>query len=136
MGHYLINFSVYTMAMIGLILFALFIFKSCTSGAFSKKSSMLNIIDTMKLSPRKTLYVIEANNEKFLIAADMDKTSLISKLENNEKPHTIQREDKSSQLKNFDGIKSMDDFSSVIDFQPRAQKGPVMRELAKKLKNN
>lgn len=139
MGHYLINFSIYTMAMIGIIFIALFTFKTLSNGGFSRKSSTLNVVETMKLSARKTLYVVKADNEKFLIAADVDKTSLIAKLENHSNPisPTIEKEprkDKSINLKSFDGLESMDDFSSVINFnEERAKKGPMMRELAKKL---
>ncbi len=152
MGHYLVNFSVYTMAMAGLIMFALFVFKCCTGNGFSKKSSMLNVIDLMKLSPRKTLYVIKVENEKYLIAADIDTTSLIAKLDDKEdkipdiqkqkfSDNTIktdyikkERTDKSLKLKNFDGLKSIEEFSSVVDFKPKSKKQPVMRELALKLK--
>ena len=35
----------------------------------------------MNLGARKTLYIVEANSEKFLIAGDAERTSLISKLE-------------------------------------------------------
>ena len=135
MGHYLINFSIYTMAMIGIIFIALFTFKNFSSGAFSKKSSMLDIVDSMKLSTRKTLYVIKAENQRFLIAADIDSTSLIAKLENKSESLKL-REDKSAYLKSFDGVKNLDDFSSVIDFnREKTKKGPMMRELAKKLKS-
>ncbi len=34
----------------------------------------------MTLSPRKTLYIVSAGDEKFLIAGDVDRTTLISKL--------------------------------------------------------
>ena len=34
----------------------------------------------MSLGPRKTLYVVSTGSEKFLIAGDIDRTSLISKL--------------------------------------------------------
>jgi hypothetical protein len=37
----------------------------------------------MSLNPRKTLHVVRAGNEKFLIAGDVDRTSLISKLHTN-----------------------------------------------------
>ena len=146
MTHYLINFSIYTMAMIGVIFAALFTFKTFSNGGFSKKSSSLNVVESMKLSTRKTLYVVKAGEEKFLIAADVDKTALISKLEGHSNPIKIQepteikpkRTDKSLNLCSFDGIESAKDFStdfsSVIDFnQERAKKGPMMRELAKKL---
>lgn len=143
MTGYLINFSIYTTAMIGIIFLALFTFKKFSNGCFSKKSSILNIEDTMKLSARKTLYVIKAENERFLIAADIDKTSLIAKLDSKlgaksdlrvEKGTLPTRGDKSSQLSSFDGIESLNDFASIIDFQKeRSNKGPMMKELAKKL---
>ncbi len=79
---YLANFMVYTLAMVGVIVVALLIFKSATSGGITGgKSKYLKIIDTLNLAPRKTLYIISTGREKFLIAGDVDKTSLISKLE-------------------------------------------------------
>ena len=82
MGSYIMNFAVYTMAMCGLIFFALFVYKKFAAGSFSSKNSQfLNIEDTLSLAPRKVLYVIRAGREKFLIASDADKTTFISKLE-------------------------------------------------------
>ena len=79
---YLANFMVYTLAMVGVIVVALLIFKSATSGGITGgKSKYLKIIDTLNLAPRKTLYIVSTGREKFLIAGDVDKTSLISKLE-------------------------------------------------------
>lgn len=120
--------------MIGIIFAALFVFKACSNKCFSKKSTSLSIEDSMSLAPRKTLYIVKANNEKFLIASDIDKTSLIAKLETKEKSLPV-REDKSSILSSFDGIESINEFASVIDFnKERTKKGPVMRELAQKVK--
>ncbi len=82
MGSYIVNFTVYTMAMCGLIFFALFVFKKFASGNFgSKNSQFLGVEDMLSLAPRKMLYVIRAGEERFLIASDADKTTLISKLE-------------------------------------------------------
>ncbi len=135
MTSYLISFSIYTMAMVGIIFAALFVFKKCSNNFFSKKSSMLKIEDSIKLSPRKTLYVIKTKNENFLIAADIDRTTLIAKLDEKQE-NKILREDKSTKLKSFDGVESLDEFSSIIDFnKEKAKKGPVMRELAKKLRS-
>ena len=159
MTHYLINFSIYTMAMIGLIMFALFLYKKCTGNVFSRKSSSLDILDTMQLAPRKSLYVIKAENEKFLIASDVDRKSLIAKLDGNgvnnmfhsttQKADLVSdtskseeivygqtipfktRNDKSSQLKSFDGIESINDFS--ISNPSVGKKEPVMRGLIRKL---
>lgn len=135
MTGYLINFSVYTTAMIGVLFLALFTFKKFSNACFSKKSTMLSVEDTMKLSARKTLYVVKANNERFLIASDIDKTSLISKLDD-KKEFYNSREDKSTKLTSFDGLESISEFASVIDFnQERRKKGPMMKELARKLKS-
>ena len=82
MGHYIIQFSIYTMAMIGLIFFALFVYKKFAISTLSlKRNGILNIEDALGLSPRKTLYIVKAGNERFLIAADLERTTLISKLE-------------------------------------------------------
>lgn len=138
MSGYLINFSVYTTAMIGIIFLALFVFKKASGGCFSKKSSTLNIEETLKLSARKTLYIINAENERFLVAADIDRTSLIAKLDSKTtaipKMPTPIREDKSTSLSSFDGVTSLSDFASIIELKKeRLNKGPMMKELAKKL---
>ncbi len=84
MGSYILNFMVYTMAMCGLICFALFVYKKFAVGNFlSKNSQFLNVEEALSLAPRKTLYVIRAGEERFLIASDVDKTTLISKLDAN-----------------------------------------------------
>ena len=78
---YLTNFIVYTLAMVGVIMLAVFVFKTTTSVSTKGGSKFLKVHDTLSLGPRKTLYIVSAGEEKFLIAGDIDKTSLISKLE-------------------------------------------------------
>lgn len=134
MTGYLISFSIYTMAMVGLIFIALFVFKAFSSHGFGKKSSLIKIEDAMKLSARKTLYVVKTENQRFLIASDIDRTALIARLDEEKKEELQAREDKSCYLTSFDGVDSLEEFASVIDFKKeRAKKGPVMKELAKKL---
>ncbi len=82
MSTYLLNFIVYTTAMIGIIFLAVFVYKKCSYNCVSK-SKFLNVEDCINLSPRKSLYVVRAGNERFLIASDPEKTSLISKLDEN-----------------------------------------------------
>lgn len=92
MGGYIANFTVYTMAMLGLISFAVFVFKKFTDGTMrSNNNKFLNIEESMSLSPRKTLHVVRAGNEKFLIASDIDRTTLISKLENSNSSKNIEQ---------------------------------------------
>jgi flagellar biogenesis protein FliO len=69
--------------MVGVIILAVFVFKYSTGVKVrsSEKTGSLRVIDTLSLSPRKTLYVVEARGEKFLIAGDAERTTLISKLE-------------------------------------------------------
>lgn len=135
MTGYLVNFSLYTLAMVGVIFCALFVFKNVvTNQGFSKKSEYLKIEETMNLSARKTLYVIKAGKEKFLIASDIDKTTLISKLEDGEKGQNKIRVDKSDELTSTDGIESLEEFASIINFKKNnTNKKPVMRELVRKL---
>ena len=100
MGGYLVNFTVYTMAMLGLISFAVFVFKKFTDGTMrSNKSKFLEVEDSMSLSPRKTLHVVRAGNERFLIASDIDRTTLISKLD---APQTIQKTENLERFRNIE----------------------------------
>ena len=82
---YLTNFIVYTLAMVGVIVIALMVFKNSTNIGTKKGSKYLKVHDTLSLGPRKTLYIVSAGSEKFWIAGDIDKTSLISKLNSEEK---------------------------------------------------
>ena len=82
MGHYVINFTVYTLAMSGLIFFAFFVYKKIMQGGIRiQKSNNISIEETFSINPRKSLIVVRVNNERFLLASDIDKTTLISKLE-------------------------------------------------------
>lgn len=79
---YFANFMVYTLAMIGVIATALLVYKGTSFyGSKNGKSKYIKVLDTLSIAPRKTLYVVSAGGEKFLIAGDVDKTTLISKLE-------------------------------------------------------
>ena len=70
MGSYIANFTVYTMAMLGLIFFALFVYKKFMAGGLGGSSSkFLSIEETMNINPRKSLLVVRAGNEKFLVAS-------------------------------------------------------------------
>lgn len=82
MGSYIAHFIVYTLAMSGLICFALFIFKKFMNGGFvSKGTKYLTVEETLSINPRKSIMIIKAGGERFLVASDVDRTSLIAKLE-------------------------------------------------------
>lgn len=79
---YLSNFIVYMLAMVGVLMFALFLFKYSTGVKVTKNKTAcgLKVVDTLSLNARKTLYVVEVDGERFLLAGDTDRTALISKL--------------------------------------------------------
>ncbi|MCD8377206.1 MAG: flagellar biosynthetic protein FliO [Candidatus Gastranaerophilales bacterium] len=82
---YISNFIVYFCAMIGIIVLALYVYKKFNVTSFSaKRTNSLKIEDALSLSPRKNLYVVRNGKERFLIAADFERTTLISKLEEND----------------------------------------------------
>ncbi len=84
MNTYLLHFAVYSFAMVGFIGIALFVYKkSMYMSVNSSEKNFLKVENTLKLTPVKTLYVIKAGNEKFLIAGDSSTTTMLSKLEKN-----------------------------------------------------
>lgn len=83
MTGYLVNFSVYTLAMIGVMFIGFVIAKkSMSSNCFSGyKNQFLKIDSCLNLEPRKNLYVVKAGLERFLISTDAEKTQFLTKLE-------------------------------------------------------
>ena len=55
---YLANFRVYTLAMVGIIVIALLVFKNSTGIGAKNNSKYLKVHDTLSLGPRKTLYIV------------------------------------------------------------------------------
>ena len=81
MNGYFLNFMIYTLAMVGVMLLSVVIYKKAMSGSFnSKKGRLIKIEESLGLSPKKTLYVVSVEDEKFLIASDADRTSFLAKL--------------------------------------------------------
>ncbi len=84
MNSYLVNFAVYTFAMIGFIALALFIYKkSMYSASDCKNKDFLRVENSLRLSAAKTIYVLKAGSEKFLIAGDAANTTMLAKLNDN-----------------------------------------------------
>lgn len=146
MGGYLANFAIYIMAMLGLIFFALLVYQkvSNTGTLGSKKSNFLRVEETMSIGARKNLYVVRAGSERFLIASDMDKTSLIAKLNaDNTCAEEIAKEPTTAQyideLYNMNRTvrpaaakkveKSVDDIPVIVDFQEKKTYGSNKRVL-------
>ena len=140
MTGYLINFAVYTMAMIGAILLCFVIYKKTVIATkFSKTNeNNLEVENALNLSQRKTLYVIKAGDEKFLIAADAERTSFLAKLNSQDSNIEI-----SSPLNCTIDVEPVNlnprqktnapvDYSEVMKSVNKNKK-PMMREIIKKL---
>ena len=80
---YLTNFIVYAFAMSGVLLTAVFVYKKfCTMSSNNNDGKFLSVKDKICIAPRKNLYVVQAGGEYFLIAGDAERTTMLSKLNN------------------------------------------------------
>lgn len=140
MTGYFINFIVYTMAMVGLLFLCLMVYKKANlNNKCSKNAEELSIENALNLSQRKTLYVIKAGKEKFLIAADTERTSFLAKLEDNESKNNKTEYMSYSSIKTEPIIETTRnkpvDYSEVMNsIKGNTNKNaPVMKEMLRKL---
>ena len=84
---YIAAFIFYTLAMIGVMLMGFVIYKKVIMPAKTENKGAIKILDKVAISPKKSLLIVKVKNEKFLIAADSDRTTFLSKL-NDEKQNT------------------------------------------------
>lgn len=141
MGMYLINFLVYSMAMVGLLFVCLMVYKkTMLNNRCAKNAEELSIENALNLSQRKTLYVIKAGNEKFLIAADTERTSFLAKLNDNNITVTPLQQTDFLQTQNINNQITQKtrqqpvDYSEVMSaIRNSKRKQPVMKEMIKKL---
>lgn len=79
------------MAMVGLMFVCLMVYKkTMLNTKCTKNNNELNIENALNLNARKTLYVVKAGHEKFLIASDTERTTFLAKLNENEKITNIE----------------------------------------------
>lgn len=136
MSGYLVNFIVYTAAMVGIIFLAVFVYKKF-SYCSTSRSKFLNVEECISLGPRKELFVVRAGQERFLVASDVGRTSLISKLDDNspvQKNEVVSSPSSSSVLKTNTSC-SVDDLPTIVDF-PRGQRATAQKKVFKNIINN
>lgn len=137
MGIYLVNFLVYTMAMVGLLFICLMVYKKTMSNTkCTKNNDELVVENALKLAPRKTVYVVKVGGEKFLIAGDAERTTFLAKLNGQE----LTKEVMTTVPVKFDENVATEYKSSVADYSEvmkaikmTRRKQPVMREMLRKL---
>ena len=135
---YILNFIVYTMAMIGVIYLSLMVFKR-TIGQNSIKScnNSIKIEESLNIGPRKTLHVVNVKGEKFLIASDIQTTTFLSKLgeENKNKSLQFKKDDEKTFLSELDELKNQENTKniSILDAIKEEEEKSIFRELIDKL---
>lgn len=137
MTGYLINFTVYTAAMVGIIFLALFVYKKVSQGyGMTSKSKFLGVEDSINLAPRKNMYIVRAGNERFLVASDADRTTLISKLDDNhitadrQINNIVHREKQQVQAKiNPPKKSSVDELPTIVDFPKKERNNTVFKNI-------
>ena len=142
MGTYLINFLVHSMAMVGLLFVCLMVYKkTMVNNKCSKNKNELDIENALNLSPRKTIYIVKAGNEKFLIASDAERTTFLAKLDASGKTPAMQGY--TPQMSTIEVIKPEKkeekgiDYSEVMNAIKSTQKRqPVMKEMLRKLEHS
>lgn len=138
MGQYLISFVAYTFAMIGVIALSVVVYKKCFARDVDvKKSQYLAVENRLNLSARKSLYVIKAGAERFLIAGDIDKTTFLAKLTDEEEAVLEEKNTVKFEIPKkkavLAGVSVSDDLRNTHIGHSNVTKMPVMKELARKL---
>jgi|GEM_PF-1067364 len=133
MHSYLVNFAIYTLAMLGVIFIAFMVAKKSLSlGSIpGHKNGSLTIENRLSLEPRKNLYIIKAGEERFLISTDIEGSRFLTKLEQNGIPVYRQEEEKEEDY-NLSGF-NFDDSTTRSDIKIN---GSVMRKMLGKLNSD
>ena len=86
MQGYFIQFLAYTMAMVGFLTVCVFTYKKlCAKALSNSNEDFLYIENGLRINARKQLLVVRAGKERFLIASDAESTTMLAKLEEEEK---------------------------------------------------
>ena len=112
MTHYLISFVTYTFAMAGLLILALIIYKKATATMQrGTKNTYLSLEQRLDISARKSIFVIRAGRERFLVASDLDRTTLLAKLPDVKRPPRREDEQRTmdtEQYPKYNNVKTFD----------------------------
>ncbi len=96
MNGYIVNFATYVFAMIGFIVLILYVYKKAMSTPVDAKNrEYLNVENVLRVSPTKTIYIIKAGSERFLIAGDNTNTTLLAKLDENNVNNSLEVQEES-----------------------------------------
>ena len=90
---YITAFIFYTLAMIGILIGGFVIYKKTFAPTQNQNKGMIQVVDSYMIAPKKNLMIIKIKNENFLIAIDSERTTFLTKLDDNKKDYkTIEQE--------------------------------------------
>lgn len=143
---HLLGFSVYTLAMVGVIFLSLVVYKKATQNSIKSGRGILKVEEFLSIAPRKALMVVRVRNERFLLASDPEETKLISRLESSK--FQIEQEEFEEKIEAanslYEPVISPRAYEPLINNRPDLNrdsgafdksetKPPMMRELLRKL---
>lgn len=105
------------------------------SGMGSRKNQFLSVETSLSIALRKTVHVIRAGNERFLISTDVDRTSFLTKLEDDEQKT---QSSSTETLENLNKLINPLTFQHIQDLKTNTIKTPppqqsVMRNILEKI---
>ena len=102
---YITAFIFYTLAMVGILIGGFIIYKKTFAPLKNENKGMIKIIDSYAIAPKKSLIVVNVKNENFLIAIDSERTTFLTKLDENKQSSKMSEVKLSQQ--DYDDIKQM-----------------------------
>lgn len=94
MYNHLTGFFVYMLAMMGLIFVAFIVVKKTISLTTNNiKNGFLSIEGSLSLEPRKSIYLIKAGSERFLVSSDMNDVKFLTRLSDENIPPLVEETD-------------------------------------------
>lgn len=149
MQGYMAHFLVYSMAMVGFFGVCLYIYKNlCIKGLNGNSTDFLSVENGIRINARKQILVVKAGDEKFLIASDLDRTTMLAKLntentkkDNNEQNTITELNDINEQtddtaVNKTEVIEKHLYSSQVLNFKPIQEEDvpPVLKRINEKMK--
>lgn len=136
MKGYMIHFLVYSLAMVGFFGVCLYIYKNlCIKGLAGNKNDFLTVENGIRINPRKQILIVRAGNERFLIASDYDRTTMLAKL-NSENEKTNDNENISNISNISDITENYLESNRVLEFKSMQEEDipPVLKRINEKMK--
>ena len=82
-------FMVYAFAMLALVVLAFFVWRKTNLGSLNGNKGNIKIEESLCISPKKTLFIINVDNERILIASDSENTTFLTKLNSKDEKGNI-----------------------------------------------